>query len=109
MSRYVLKEQLKKEKKIRARLYLIFFLLLFIVLAYNFFFGEMGYLKYRELKKNEQKILTEINQIKKNNESIREEINLLKKDSKYLEKYAREQFGLIKPGEMVFQFQDSEK
>jgi len=69
----------------------------------------MGYLKYRELKKNEQKLLTEINQIKKNNESIREEINLLKKDSKYLEKYAREQFGLIKPGEMVFQFQDSEK
>ncbi|MDI6714483.1 MAG: septum formation initiator family protein [Thermodesulfovibrio sp.] len=109
MSRYVLKEQLKKEKKLRSRLYLIFFLLLFIVLAYNFFFGEMGYLKYRELKKNEQKILTEINQIKRTNESIKEEINLLKKDPKYLEKYAREQFGLIKPGEMVFQFEDREK
>lgn len=109
MSRYLLKEQLKKEKKIRSRLYLIFFLLLFMILAYNFFFGEMGYLKYRELKKNEQKILTEINQIKKTNDSIKEEINLLKKDPKYLEKYAREQFGLIKPGEMVFQFQDSEK
>ncbi|MDI1472478.1 septum formation initiator family protein [Thermodesulfovibrio sp. 1176] len=109
MSRYVLKEQLKKEKKIRSRLYLIFFLLLFMILAYNFFFGEMGYLKYRELKKNEQKILTEINQIKKTNDSIKHEINLLKKDPKYLEKYAKEQFGLIKPGEMIFQFQDSEK
>ncbi|ODA43393.1 Cell division protein DivIC (FtsB) [Thermodesulfovibrio sp. N1] len=105
----MLKEQLKKEKKIRSRLYLIFFLLLFMILAYNFFFGEMGYLKYRELKKNEQKILTEINQIKKTNDSIKHEINLLKKDPKYLEKYAKEQFGLIKPGEMIFQFQDSEK
>ena len=109
MGRLLLKEQLKKEKKIRSRLYFVFFLLLFMLLAYNFFFGDMGYLKYRELKKNEQKLLTEINKIKENNDSLKQEINLLKKDPQYLEKYAREQFGLIKPGEMVFQFEDREK
>lgn len=69
----------------------------------------MGYLKYLELKKNEQKLMKDINQISMENNALKNEIELLKKDPSYMEKYAREKFGLVKPGEMVFQFQKEEK
>lgn len=69
----------------------------------------MGYLKYLQLKKNEEKLLKEINQISSENNSLKKEIDLLKKDPAYLEKCAREKFGLVKPGEMVFQFKNEEK
>ncbi|MGC8938524.1 MAG: FtsB family cell division protein, partial [Thermodesulfovibrio sp.] len=63
----------------------------------------MGYLKYLELKKNEQKLIKEITQISMENNTLKNEIELLKKDPSYMEKYAREKFGVVKPGEMVFQ------
>ncbi|GAB5046267.1 hypothetical protein TdN_06590 [Thermodesulfovibrio sp. TK110] len=69
----------------------------------------MGYLKYLELKKNEQRLIKEINRISMENNTLKNEIELLKKDPSYMEKYAREKFGVIKPGEMVFQFQKEEK
>lgn len=104
-----LKEQLLKEKKKMSKISFLVFLLIILFLGYSFFFGDMGYLKYRQLKKNEQRLINEINELSKENVLLKKEIELLKNDSSYLEKYAREKFGLIKPGEMVFQFQKEEK
>lgn len=109
MKRRFLKEQLLREKKRNDRIFLFFFLVIILFLAYSFFFGDMGYLKYLELKKNEQKLMKDINQISMENNALKNEIELLKKDPSYMEKYAREKFGLVKPGEMVFQFQKEEK
>jgi len=109
MRKYSLKEQLLREKKRNDRIFLFIFSAIIILLGYSFFFGDMGYLKYLELKNNEQKLIKEINEISVENNALRNEIELLKKDPSYLEKYAREKFGLVKPGEMVFQFQKEEK
>lgn len=109
MKKYSLKEQLLRERKKKDKIFFFLFLLIILFLGYSFFFGDMGYLKYRELKKNEQKIIKEINEISAENKLLKNEIELLKNDRSYLEKYARENFGLVKPGEMVFQFQKEEK
>lgn len=109
MVRHALKEQLRKEQSRRVKIYILLLCLALIALVYSFLFGNMGYIKYRELKKNEKRLLTEINQIARNNDSLKQEIDLLKKDQVYLEKYAREKFGLVKPGEMIFQFKNEEK
>ncbi len=109
MRRNILKEQLRKEKRRRNIIFLLLSILVFSFLFYSFFFGEMGYIKYRQLKNNEQKLVKEINEIYSENKALRGEIELLKKDPAYLEKYAREKFGLVKPGEMVFQFKDEER
>ncbi|MCX8034031.1 MAG: septum formation initiator family protein [Thermodesulfovibrio sp.] len=109
MRRFALKEQLKREQGRRMKIYILLLGLILITLIYSFLFGNMGYFKYRELKKNEQKLLTEINQIAKGNNTLKQEIDLLKRDQDYMEKYAREKFGLVKPGEMVFQFKYEEK
>lgn len=109
MARFTLKEQLKKEQTRKIKIYIFLLGLILITLMYSFLFGNMGYLKYKELKKNEQKLLTEVNQITRGNNSLKQEIDLLKRDQAYLEKYAKEKFGLVKPGEMVFQFKNEEK
>ncbi|MEJ5227739.1 septum formation initiator family protein [Thermodesulfovibrio sp.] len=109
MRRNVLKEQLIKEQKRKSLTFLIIFVSIILFLGYSFFFGDMGYLKYRQLKKNEQRLLTEINSISNENNSLKKEIDLLKKDPAYFEKCAREKFGLVKPGEMIFQFKSEDK
>lgn len=109
MRRYALKTQLLKERKRKNRIFFIIFLFIVAFLFYSFFLADMGYLKYLELKHNEKKLIREIKEISAENELLKKEIELLKKDPSYLEKYAREKFGLVKPGEMVFQFQSPEK
>lgn len=109
MGRHALKEQLIREQSRRMKVYIFLLLLILAGLVYSFLFGNMGYLKYRELKKNEQRLTNEINFIVQQNESLKREIDLLKRDQSYLEKYAREKFGLVKPGEMIFQFQNEDK
>lgn len=104
-----LREQLKRERKIRTKIFILLSFIVFSFIAYSFLFGNMGYLKYRELKQNEQKLLREINNLTAANEALKEEIRLLKTDPAYFEKYAKEKFGLVRPGELVFQFKDPEK
>ena len=108
MRRYTLKAQLLREQKRKNRIFFIVFFLIIAFLCYSFFFADMGYLKYRQLRHNEKKLIKEIKEISAENELLKREIELLKKDPNYLEKYAREKFGFVKPGEMVFQFQSQE-
>ncbi len=109
MGRHVLREQVIKERKARSKTLLLVLLIISGFLVYNFFFGDMGYIKYRQLKNNELKLVNEINNLSAENAAIKKEIELLKNDPLYLEKYVREQYGLVKPGEMVFQFKNEEK
>ncbi|MEN2986269.1 MAG: septum formation initiator family protein [Thermodesulfovibrionaceae bacterium] len=97
--------QLRKERKRKNILFCLIFSVIFAFLIYNFFFGEMGYINYLKLKQNEKKLIKEIKEISVQNQILKREIELLKKEPAYQEKYAREKFGLVKPGEMVFQFQ----
>ncbi len=153
MGKHVLREQVIKERKARSKILLLVLLIISGFLVYNFFFGDMGYMKYRQLKNNEQKLVNEINNLSAENTAIKKEIELLKKDQSYflynltqhqlahvlfplgefnknrvrflaedaglpvaskpesmevcfLEK---ENYGLVKPGEMVFQFKNEEK
>ncbi len=109
MGRHVLREQVIKERKTRSKVLLLVLLIISGFLVYNFFFGEMGYIKYKQLKNNEKKLINEINNLSAENANIKREIELLKKDPSYLEKYAKEKYGLVKSGEMVFQFKYEEK
>lgn len=109
MKSNTLKEQLIRERKRRNKFFFLFLVLVLVFLGYNFLCGEMGYFKYLQLKNNEKKLTNEINEISAANNALKYEIELLKKDPAYKEKYAREKFGLIKPGEMVFQFESKER
>lgn len=67
-------------------------------------FGEWGLLHYQHLSE-ERRLLEERSQaLQRENELLREKIYRISKDDRYLEKIAREDFGLAKKGEIIYLF-----
>ncbi len=90
--------------KKRRLVFLTFFILCFIYLSISLVFGDMGLLKYLELKKTKKNLEKQVVEINRQNEAIKSQIQLLREDPFYKEKLAREEFGLAKPDEYIFQY-----
>ena len=69
-------------------------------------FGNMGLINYISLTKTKNGLDASIASLDKENKTLRTHVESLKKDNFYLEKYAREEYGLAKPDEYIFQFKD---
>jgi len=76
----------------------------FTYLFISLIFGDMGLLKYRELYKTKNRLEMEIQSMEQENLQIRTQIKSLKENPFYAEKHAREDFGLAKPDEYIFQY-----
>lgn len=100
----LLRKQVVSEVRKRRLVFFTIVLLSFIYLFINFTFGNMGLLRYLELNKTKTRLETEIKEISEENKQLGLQLDLLKKDPFYLEKYAREDFGLAKPDEYIFQY-----
>lgn len=100
----LLRKQVVSEIRKRRLIYFTIILLSFFYLIINLIFGDMGLLRYRELNKKKARLETQVKEIKKENEQLGSEIKLLKEDPFYNEKHAREDFGLAKPDEYIFQY-----
>jgi len=100
----LLRKQVISEIKKRRLIVFTVILLGFIYLATSLIFGEMGLLKYRELNKRKSHLEQQITEMEKENEQLRTTIKAFKEDPFYKEKYAREEFGLVKPDEYIFQY-----
>ena len=77
--------------------------LVLVILAFTVF-GERGLLNLVRYEKERQELLSLADKLKQENQELREEIERLKTDSSHLERLAREQLGMVKPGELVIQF-----
>jgi cell division protein FtsB len=100
----LLRKQVVSEIRKRRLIYFTIILLSFFYLIINLIFGDMGLLKYRELNKKKIRLETQVKEIKRENEQLASEVKLLKEDPFYTEKHAREDFGLAKPDEYIFQY-----
>jgi cell division protein FtsB len=99
-----LRKQVASERKKRK---LIFFTVVFLSFLYLFItllFGDMGLLQYRELAGKKIRLEAQVTEIGRENEQIRSEIKAIREDPFYKEKHAREDFGLAKPDEYIFQY-----
>jgi len=100
----LLRKQVSAEMRKRKLIFYTVMLLSFIYLLVSMTFGDMGLLKYRELQKTKTRLQTQIQEIEQENLHIRSQIKSLKEDPYYAEKHAREDFGLAKPDEYIFQY-----
>jgi len=82
------------------RLALVMMSVLVLLLFAHGVLGKKGYLALRTIKQQNEDLSRKINQLKKENSQALEEIRLLKSDPAAIEKIAREELGLIKPGEI---------
>ena len=74
-----------------------------LILAVAFFFGDMGLLKYVQMRDNARQMEQELKDMERTNEALRTEIRRTQSDPARLEELARERLGFVRPGETVYQ------
>lgn len=72
-------------------------------------FGDHGFLAMRRNQKQAEKLQQEIQQLDQENQRITGEVEALKTDPRAIERIAREQMGLAKPGEYVIRLPEAPK
>ncbi len=78
-------------------------ILVFIILALTVF-GERGLINLLSYRQQRQALAGEVERLKQENQKLAQERERLTNDDSYLEQLAREELGMVKPGELVFQF-----
>jgi cell division protein FtsB len=77
-------------------------------LAYHVICGEHGYLAYRLERQQYEALQRETKQLQEENQTLQKHIDALKSDPKAIEKVAREQLHMAKPGEIVITYPDAQ-
>ena len=84
----------------------LLFLALFAGGLYVLFAGESGYLQVEARRTELQLLRYEVESLRAQNDSLRTLLERLRNDIGYLEKVAREEYGMKKPGEQVYRIPD---
>ncbi|HEX9760052.1 MAG TPA: septum formation initiator family protein [Candidatus Acidoferrales bacterium] len=79
----------------------VFVLVLLAMLAHTIF-ADSGYLAMRRMQQDMEVLNNEIRELHDENRRLAEEVQSLKTDPKTIERIAREEMGLAKPGELIF-------
>ncbi len=83
-------------------------LALFALLVHDIF-GAHGFVAMRRTQKEIEQIREQIGNLNEENKSLADQVTSLKSDPKAIERIAREEMGLARPGEMIFKLPDSDK
>lgn len=81
---------------------LLTLLLVAIALTVHGIFGEHGYLALRRRQRELETLQQQVKQLEEENQKLEQQIKGLKSDPKAVEKLAREQMKLAKPGEIIY-------
>jgi cell division protein FtsB len=68
--------------------------------------GEQGLLTVQHKQQDLTRLAREVEILEQENARLVQEVQRLRVDMVYLEKIAREEIGLVRPGELVFEFVD---
>lgn len=82
--------------------------LLILLLALVTIVGERGALHLWRLRGEKHQLDEQNYRLQKTNEELRQKIARIRNDDHYLEKLAREELNLVRPGEVVYRFPKAE-
>ena len=74
------------------------------LLVYLFVFSRYGYLRMRELQRENGELEGRVAEVERKNEELETEIGRLEDDMEAVERLAREELGLVKEGETIYRF-----
>jgi len=83
--------------------------LLLLALLVHDIFGTHGYLAMRRTQQEIKKVQTDIDNLNKENVQLGEEVKELKSDPHKIEKIARDELGLARPGEVIIKIPQSQQ
>lgn len=79
---------------------------LIVLLSLVTIVGERGALHLWRLRGEKSRLDEQNYRMQKENESLRRRVHGIRNDDDYLEKVAREELNLVRPGEVVYRFQN---
>jgi cell division protein FtsB len=98
-----LRTQVRAELKRRSYIFYTLLLLSLFYVGFNLVFGDMGIVRYMELKEKKAALEKDISRVMEDNEKLRAAIDSYSGDDDfYIEKHAREDFGLSGEDEYIF-------
>jgi cell division protein FtsB len=83
--------------------------LLLLLLVVHDIFGPHGYLAMRRTQNEIRKVNAGLLQLNKENRQLEQEVRELKTDPHKIEKIARDELGLAKPGEVIIKIPQSQQ
>jgi cell division protein FtsB len=84
---------------------LILVLFLFLILGFFTFFGDKGIIHLLRLQKEWARIKETNVKMEEENRKLREEVKRLQHEKRYIEEIARKELGMVKEGEVIYQFE----
>lgn len=97
-----LRRQVSNEIKLRRYVVNTALVLSLIYVFGTLVFSDMGLMHYVEIKEKRVFLSAELKNIESANEELLTSLANYKNDNYYLEKFARENFGMAGPGELIF-------
>ncbi|MBI5894220.1 MAG: septum formation initiator family protein [Deltaproteobacteria bacterium] len=85
--------------------YLYLLLTFAIIMVFLTVFSDRGLIRIYQLSKERDNIRTNNRLLKTANENLREEMQRLKTDNRYIEEIARKELGMVKPTDVIYQFE----
>lgn len=82
---------------------------LLLALVVHDIFGTHGYLAMRRTQQEIKKVNANIEQLNKENVKLEEDVKELKSDPRKIEKIARDELGLARPGEVIIKIPQSQQ
>jgi cell division protein FtsB len=83
--------------------------LLLLLLVVHDIFGTHGYLAMRRTQNQIKKVNADLEQLNKTNMQLEQEVRELKTDPHKIEKIARDELGLARPGEVIIKIPQSQQ
>ena len=83
--------------------------LLVLVLVVHDIFGAHGYLAMRRTQNEIKKVQAGLDQLNKENAELQQEVKELRTDPHKIEKIARDELGLARPGEVIIKIPQSQR
>ena len=80
--------------------------LLIVLLSLVTIIGERGALHLWRLRGEKSRLDEQNYRLQKENEALRQRISRIRNNDNYLEKIAREELNLVRPGDIVYRFQN---
>jgi cell division protein FtsL len=94
---------------VRKKRFLLLILISLLILGILTFFGEKGILHLFRLQKEVVRIKEKNAKLEEENQKLREEVKRLQSDKRYIEEIARKELGMVKEGEIIYQFDTPSK
>jgi cell division protein FtsB len=81
--------------------------LLLVLFVFGAVFGDRGLVDLQRLRAEQKQLERIAFQQQQTNAQLREHLHRLRTDDRYLERWARERLGWVKPGEIIYRFDQS--